>query len=63
VQHRDERNGMLVGGLIVLGVGVLFMLRNLGFIPDIGEMWPVFPIIVGLAMIIGSFRRGSRGDA
>ncbi len=59
----NERSGMLVGGLIVFGVGLLFLLRNFGIIPDIGEMWPVFPIIVGLAMIIGSFRKGRRPAA
>jgi len=50
---------MLVGGLIVFGVGVFFLLDQLGIIPDMSDMWPIFPIIVGLALIIGSFR-GSR---
>jgi len=48
---------MLIGGLIVAGIGVFFLLRNLGIIPDIGRMWPVIPIIVGVAMVIGSFSR------
>lgn len=55
----DERRGMLVGGLIVFGVGVFFLLDQLDIIPDVGDMWPIFPIIVGLALIVGSFR-GSR---
>ena len=55
----DDRRGMLVGGLIVFGVGVFFLLDQLGIIPDMSDMWPIFPIIVGLALIIGSFR-GSR---
>lgn len=55
-RHHDERRGMLVGGLIVFGVGVFFLLDQLDIIPDVGDMWPIFPIIVGLALIIGSFR-------
>jgi len=56
-QRRDDARGMLIGGLIVAGIGVFFLLRNLGIIPDIGRMWPVIPIIVGVAMVIGSFSR------
>ena len=58
-QSGEDRRGMLVGGLIVFGVGVFFLLDQLGIIPDMSDMWPIFPIIVGLALIIGSFR-GSR---
>ena len=56
-QRRDDARGMLIGGLIVAGIGVFFLLRNLGIIPNLGRMWPVIPIIVGVAMIIGSFSR------
>lgn len=52
------RHGMLTGGLIVFGVGVLFLLDELDIIPDIGKMWPIFPIIVGLALIIGALYKG-----
>ena len=56
-------NDQLVGGLIVLGIGVLFLLIELDLIPNLGKMWPLFPIIVGLAMVLGSFRRsGSPAD-
>ena len=57
--RRDDARGLMVGGLIVLGVGVYFLLSNLGMIPDIGTMWPIIPIIVGCAMLIGALvRRG-----
>jgi len=55
--HADERRGMLVGGLIVFGIGVFFLLVQLDIIPDLRRMWPIFPIIVGLALIVGSFKR------
>lgn len=61
--RRDDRSGMLTGGLIVLGVGVLFLLVNLDIIPDLGKMWPVFPIIVGLALIISALVKRSPGES
>ena len=53
----EERRGMLIGGLITLGVGVVFLLSNMRILPDIGEMWPLIPIVVGVALVIGSFRK------
>lgn len=56
-RKRDDARGMMIGGLIVLGVGVLFLLHNLGYVPDFEILWPVFPIIVGVALIIGALFR------
>lgn len=52
---QEERSGMMIGGLIVLGIGILFLLINLGIIPGFKVIWPIIMIIVGLALIIGSF--------
>ena len=54
---------MLIGGIIVTGVGVLFLLIQLDIIPHVGHMWPLFPIIVGVALIVGSFRKPGPGSA
>lgn len=56
----DDRRGMLIGGVITLGIGVVFLLVNFDIIPNVGKMWPIFPIIVGIALIVGAFvkRRG-----
>lgn len=63
-KHKDDedRRGMLIGGLIVLGVGAVFLLSNLRILPDIGEMWPLLPIVVGIALIAGSFMKGKKAD-
>ena len=53
---------MLIGGIIVTGVGVLFLLDELDIIPSVGRMWPFFPIIVGVALIVGSFRKAGTGQ-
>ncbi len=57
----NASHGQVQGGLIVLGVGVIFLLSNLGYIPDMGDMWPLFPIVVGIALIVGGLmRKGKR---
>ena len=58
----SERRGMLTGGLITLGVGVVFLLNSLGILRGMGQMWPLFPIVVGIALIIGSFFKGKKSD-
>jgi hypothetical protein len=58
----EERRGLLIGGSITLGVGLIFLLINFGVFPDIGRMWPMFPIIVGIALIIGSFYKSKKAD-
>ncbi len=60
----DDRRGMLIAGVIVTGIGVLFLLIELRIIPRIGDMWPVIPIIVGIALIVGGLtRNGRRGES
>jgi len=56
MRDRRDGEGMITGGLIVTGVGVLFLLRNLDLIPDFDIVWPVFPIIVGIALLFGGLR-------
>ena len=62
MEKEEGRRGMLVGGLIVFGIGFLFLLSNMGIIPEIGEMWPVFLIIVGIALVAGSFYKEKKPD-
>lgn len=61
---RNGREGPIVAGLILLGMGFLFLLMELDVLPGFGELWPVVLIIVGLAIIVGHFRRGGgRGQS
>jgi len=57
--NNDEKRGLLIGGVITLGVGTLFLLSNLDIIPSLSKMWPLIPIVVGIALIIGAFKKGN----
>ncbi len=58
----EDRWGIFIGGLITLGVGLIFLLINLDILPKIREMWPMIPIVVGVTLIIGSFFKGKKSD-
>jgi hypothetical protein len=44
------------GALVLIVVGTLFLLSNLGWIPQIGPLlrqwWPLILIIVGILMLV-----------
>ena len=55
-------NNMAIGGVIVLGIGLLFLLINLQILPPMRKLWPAILIVVGLALIIGSLTRKRKED-
>jgi hypothetical protein len=59
-KKHGDRSGHLIGGTILIGVGLLFLLINLDVFPGLEDLWPVFIIIVGVALIIGSMTRGKK---
>lgn len=46
----------LVGALILIGLGTLFLLSNLGLLPPLGPLfarwWPLILIIVGISLLL-----------
>lgn len=46
-------NGFNSGGLILITIGALFLMRNLGLLDwfDFGRMWPLVLIVIGFAII------------
>ncbi len=48
-----------IAAFVLIGLGVLFLLSNLGVVPHIGALltkwWPAILIVVGAGML---FRRG-----
>jgi len=53
-KEKEDRHGMVIGGIIVLGIGVIFLLSNLDIIPHVGKMWPLILVVVGIALLIGA---------
>jgi lia operon protein LiaF len=49
------RTRSIVGPVVLIVIGVLFLLSNLGWIPHIGQLlrtwWPLILIIVGVCML------------
>ena len=60
---KTRRGGRVVFGFILLGLGVYLQLWSMDMIPDFDRTWPVFIIIVGLAIILGAFfKKKKPGD-
>ena len=55
----DEKwdSGRAFVGIIILGVGVIFLLSNWGIIPSMHRAWPLILIVVGLAFLFGVGRK------
>lgn len=63
--ERDRgRSVSVLFGLVILGLGLWFFVEHtLGYqLPRIrwSQVWPVFLIVLGLWVVLGSMRRGSR---
>ena len=42
----------MYSGIILITIGVVFLLKNLGIIPEVGHvLWPVLIVIFGLSLI------------
>jgi hypothetical protein len=53
----------VIWGLIMIAVGAWFLLRTLGFrLPGMGQMWPIFPTLVGLSMFVGWLFTGNKRE-
>lgn len=53
--------GGLIWGLVVAGIGTVFLLDNLGFSINLGIFWPVILIGFGLSMLLRSGERSRAG--
>jgi hypothetical protein len=50
----ENQRGMIISGLIVMGIGVLFLADEMGWIPGLSRTWPVILIVVGFALLAGA---------
>jgi phage shock protein PspC (stress-responsive transcriptional regulator) len=56
VAQSAARNGPLIFAVILIFLGIWFLLQNLLHI-DLGQLWPVILIIIGLALLIPALRK------
>lgn len=58
--RRTDIGGGLVIGLLLILIGVFFLVRN--YLPaiDIGRLWPVLVIGLGLVLLVAAFARRAR---
>lgn len=61
-KDKDDSRGLLIGGVITLGFGIIFLLSNLNILPSLREMWPLILIIVGVALIVAAFKKDKPED-
>jgi len=56
-EEADKKNPRIMGGLILLALGCLFLINN--FLPHLsfGKLWPLILIVIGLGILAGSLRR------
>lgn len=50
---RGESRNPNTGAMILIGIGVLFLLANLGILSGIGRLWPLVLVAVGVWMLMG----------
>lgn len=52
---QKKSHGNLVGGLVLITLGILFLIDK--FVPcvDFGDLWPIILVVIGIGLIINSF--------
>ena len=55
--HKSERNRRILGGIIVIVIGVIFLLNSLFPWVAWGSLWPVILIVVGTMIMIQAFKK------
>ena len=55
--HSSGKNQKLLGGIIIIVVGLIFLLNS--FFPRIaiGRLWPLILIVIGLVIILQAYKR------
>lgn len=53
-KKEERRKGSLIGGLVLITLGALFLVDE--FIPniDFGDLWPVILIVIGIGLLINT---------
>jgi len=54
-RRRNKDRGNLIGGLVLITLGALFLADE--FIPHVsfGDLWPIILVVIGIGLLINSF--------
>jgi phage shock protein C len=54
---KDKTNANLVGGIILITLGILFLFDR--FFPRInfGDLWPVILVVIGIIMVNNAYKK------
>lgn len=55
--YRSDKNRRILGGIIIVTIGLIFLLN--GFFPWVGwnKLWPIILIAVGIIMMVHAFKK------
>jgi len=55
--NKSERNRRILGGIIVIAIGLIFLLNS--FFPWVawGSLWPVILIVIGITIMVQAFKK------
>lgn len=59
-KHPRFPNKILVVGFVVFLLGGVLLLWNLGFLPGLGRLWPLAPMLLGAFLLYMVYLRGIR---
>ncbi|HNY01636.1 MAG TPA: PspC domain-containing protein [Bacteroidales bacterium] len=60
VKGRERTKGSLVGGLVLITLGGLFLADELIPRVNFGDLWPVLLIVIGIGLLINAITRRNR---
>lgn len=58
-----KKTSSLTAGIILTGIGIIFLLTNAHIIPRISRSWPLILIVVGAALLVGAMRDGRQSQS
>jgi len=61
-QKCQKSHGNLIGGLVLITLGILFLIDK--FVPrvDFGDLWPIILVVAGIGLIFNSFYKSKNHE-
>jgi phage shock protein PspC (stress-responsive transcriptional regulator) len=62
-QTRERNKGSLIGGMVLITLGALFLADELIPNVDFGDLWPVILIVIGIGLLINAIVKRNSGNS